>query len=213
MNRREDVLYLTLVDFFLQMLFLVMIALLVYIAAQQQALQRVQKMYSDQREWLDLMKKYEVDSSKELADELSTLAPISEFDKARKALEFMRKHGGDVKVAEMVRKVEEGQGKPPCVYVMNDDKKVPKPVALFQATDNAIVLVRWEPEFQALADKIGVGVLQTESEWGLKAFTRTWSKAVTLSPECRYTVTLKESTRFVEPRDTVQGIFYAQIRR
>ena len=31
-HKREDVLYLTLVDFFLQMLFLIMIALLFYIA-------------------------------------------------------------------------------------------------------------------------------------------------------------------------------------
>ena len=39
-NKREDVLYLTLVDFFLQMLFLVMIALLFYIAVQQDNLKK-----------------------------------------------------------------------------------------------------------------------------------------------------------------------------
>lgn len=55
MNRREDVLYLTLIDFFLQMLFLVMIALLAYIYVER-------RHNAEAKQFLDLAKEYKVDS-------------------------------------------------------------------------------------------------------------------------------------------------------
>jgi hypothetical protein len=115
-NKREDVLYLTLVDFFLQMLFLVMIALLFYIAVQQDNLKKLEeaaKISKQAQQWEDLAKKYNINSVQELLDRLTTLAPIQNLEEAKKALEFMKKHGGKDKVAEAVRKMEEGQGKPP----------------------------------------------------------------------------------------------------
>lgn len=215
-NKREDVLYLTLVDFFLQMLFLVMIALLFYIAVQHDNLKKLEaaaKISQQAQQWEDLAKKYNINSVQELLDRLTTLAPIENLEEAKKALEFMEKHGGKDKVAEAVKKMEEGQGKPPCVFAQEGDKKVPKSIATFSASDDTIRLINWQPEFAALAAELGKGELIAETQWGLKNFVSSWYKVITLHSECRYTVTLQENTRFVEPRDRVQSIFYAQIRR
>lgn len=70
MNKREDVLYLTLVDFFLQMLFLVMIVLLAYIYVQQQYIK-------DAQDWEKIAKMYGAKNPEELRDMLSKLAPVT----------------------------------------------------------------------------------------------------------------------------------------
>ena len=214
-NKREDVLYLTLVDFFLQMLFLVMIALLFYIAVQQDNLKKLEeaaKISKQAQQWEDLAKKYNINSVQELLDRLTTLAPIDNLEQAKKDSEFMKEHGGAKKVAEMVKKMEEGQGKPPCV-TQSTDNKTPKSVAVFLATNATITLINWQPEFAALAGELGKGELIANTEWGLKEFVSSWRGVLSKYPNCRYTVTLQERTDLVKPRDHVQSVFYAQIRR
>lgn len=205
MNKREDVLYLTLVDFFLQMLFLVMIVLLAYIYIQQQ--------HSEQsKEWEELAEKYNIKTVQELIDRLTTLAPIQNLEAAKQANEFMKDHGGLEKVSEMVRKMEEGQGKPSCVF-SDLEKKTPKSIAVFVSTNTNIQLVSWEPEFASLAEELNARTLKVGMSWGLKEFIHTWRGVITHYPSCRYTVVLRERSQLVTPRDTVQSIFYAQIRR
>jgi len=97
MNRREDVLYLTLIDFFLQMLFLVMIALLAYIYVER-------RHNAEAKQFLDLAKEYKVDSVQELIDRLQTLAPINNLEDAKKAQDFMDSNGGLKEVNAMVEK-------------------------------------------------------------------------------------------------------------
>lgn len=215
MNKREDVLYLTLVDFFLQMLFLVMIALLAYIFAQQENAKKLEaaaRMSQQAKQWEDLARKNNINSVQELLDKLTTLAPIKNLEDTIKSGELVNQYGGLDEVAAMLKKLKEGQGKPPCV-VQEGDKKTPKSIAIFSASDDSIRLISWQPEFTALAAEIGKGELIADTQWGLKSFVSSWYKVITLHPECRYTVTLQENTRFVEPRDRVQSIFYAQIRR
>jgi hypothetical protein len=144
-------------------------------------------------------------------DKLTTLAPIKNLEDTIKSGELVNQHGGLDEVAAMLKKLKEGQGKPPCV--VQGDKKTPKSIAIFSASDDSIRLISWQPEFTALANELGKGELMADTQWGLKNFVSSWYKVITLHPECRYTVTLQENTRFVEPRDRVQSIFYAQIRR
>ena len=106
MNKREDVLYLTLVDFFLQMLFLVMIALLAYIYVER-------RHNAEAKQFLDLAKEYKVDSVQELLDRLQTLAPIDNLENAKKAKELIDANGGFKEVNAIIDKFKEGQGKPP----------------------------------------------------------------------------------------------------
>lgn len=201
MNKREDVLYLTLVDFFLQMLFLVMIVLLAYIYVQQQ--------HSEQsKEWEELAAKYNIKTVRELIDKLTTLAPIKNLEDAKKALELVEKSGGLNKARDIL---EKGQDKPPCVFSV--DGKTPKAIAVFVSTNNNIQLVSFEPELAKLAQEIGAEHLQAGMSWTLKGFVSTWRQTITKHSECRYTVVLREHSQLVKPRDTVQSIFYAQIRR
>jgi hypothetical protein len=214
-NKREDVLYLTLVDFFLQMLFLVMIALLFYIAVQQanlKELEKAAKISKQAQQWEDLAKKYNIDNVQELLDRLTTLAPIKNLEEAKKAKDLIDDNGGLDAVAAILKKLKEGQGKPPCI-VQSIDNKTPKSVATFLATNTTITLVNWQPEFAELAKNLGKGDLVTDTQWGLKEFVSTWRGVLSKYPECRYTVTLQERTDLVKPRDHVQSVFYAQIRR
>ena len=202
-NRREDVLYLTLIDFFLQMLFLVMIALLVYMTVQQSNIAKLEeavKINQQAKEWNDLTAKYGLDSVQELLDKLTTLAPP------------VNATGGIKRLPENLKKIKDGQGKPPCI-VYQSAEHLPKPVATFLATNTNIILLDWQPEFAQLARSLGKGELVPNTRWGLREFVTSWRGVLSKYPECRYTVVLKEKTGLVKPRDHVQSVFYAQIRR
>lgn len=125
---------------------------------------------------------------------------------------FIDDSGGLKNALELIKKLKEGQGKPPCV-ALEDGKKTPKVVAVFMSTDSMIQLVSFEPEFATLAQNIGVKDLNKGMSWSLRGFSSSWQGAVSQYPDCRYTVMLREKSQLVRARDTVQGIFYAQIRR
>ena len=205
MNRREDVLYLTLIDFFLQMLFLVMIALLAYIYVER-------RHNAEAKQFLDLAKEYKVDSVQELIDRLQTLAPINNLEDAKKAQDFMDSNGGLKEVNAMVEKFKEGQGKPPCVFFLFYGLKVAKTVAVFEATNSSIRLISWQPEFAQLAKQINQPISNNQ-QWSLRGFSSAWHNVLVKYPQCRYTVTLHERSNLVAPRDRVQGIFYTRIRK
>lgn len=205
MNKREDVLYLTLVDFFLQMLFLVMIALLAYIYVER-------RHNAEAKQFHDLAKEYKVDSVQELLDRLQTLAPIDNLENAKKAKELIDANGGFKEVNAMIDKFKEGQGKPPCVFEMTDGLKVSKSVATFEATNTSIRLIAWQPEFETLAKEIKQPI-SINQQWSLRGFSASWQPVLSKYPQCRYTVTLQERSNLVAPRDRVQGIFYTRIRK
>lgn len=205
MNRREDVLYLTLIDFFLQMLFLVMIALLAYIYVER-------RHNAEAKQFLDLAKEYKVDSVQELIDRLQTLAPINNLEDAKKAQDFMNANGGLKEVNAMVEKFKEGQGKPPCIFELDNGLKVAKSVAVFEATNSSIRLISWQPEFEQLAKQINQPISNNQ-QWSLREFSSAWHNVLVNYPQCRYTVTLHERSNLVAPRDRVQGIFYTRIRK
>lgn len=205
MNKREDVLYLTLVDFFLQMLFLVMIVLLAYIYVQQQYIE-------DAEDWKKIAEMYGAKSPEELRDILSKLAPVVNLTDLEEIKKFIEDSGGLEKALELIKKLKEGQGKRPCV-ALEDGKQTPKVVAVFMSTDSTIQLISFEPEFSELAQTIGVKDLKEGMSWSLRGFVSSWQGTVSQYPDCRYTVMLRERSQLVRARDTVQGIFYAQIRR
>ncbi|OAL76335.1 hypothetical protein [Acinetobacter terrae] len=205
MNKREDVLYLTLVDFFLQMLFLVMIALLAYIYVER-------RHNAEAKQFHDLAKEYKVDSVQELLDRLQTLAPIDNLENAKKAKELIDANGGFKEVNAMIDKFKEGQGKPPCVFEMIEGLKTPKSIATFVATNTSITLTTWQPEFEALAKEIKQPI-SINKQWSLRNFSSGWQAVLNKYPQCRYTVTLYERSNLVAPRDRVQGIFYTRIRK
>ena len=205
MSKREDVLYLTLIDFFLQMLFLVMIALLAYIYVER-------RHNAEAKQFHDLAKEYKVDSVQELIDRLQTLAPISNLEDAKKAQELIEENGGLKEVDAMISKFKEGQGKPPCVFETVNGLKKPKSIATFIATNSSITLTAWEPEFEVLANELN-RTITAQQQWSLRGFSSAWQSTVVKHPNCRYTVTLYERSNLIAPRDHVQGIFYTRVRK
>ena len=112
----------------------------------------------------------------------------------------------------MVEKFKEGQGKPPCVFAMENGLKVAKTVAVFEATNSSIRLISWQPEFAQLAKQINQPISNNQ-QWSLRGFSSAWHNVLVKYPQCRYTVTLHERSNLVAPRDRVQGIFYTRIRK
>jgi hypothetical protein len=195
-RKRDDVLYLTLIDFFLQIIFLVMISLMAFIFLQNK--------------WVDLAKKYQLKDDGELYDRLEE-ANIKNFKDAMHALKYIEMHGGIKKIEEAVQKMEKGQGKRPCVTI-SPDSNIAKSIASFVLYDQKIVLTSWQPEFEILANEKKIE-LTANMSWPVKRFYASWSHVIQNHDDCRYTVTAYERSQFVAPRDHLQSVFYVQIRR
>ncbi len=150
-----------------------------------------------QNEFLDLAKEYKVDSVQELIDRLQTLAPINNLEDAKKAQDFMDSNGGLKEVNAMVEKFKEGQGKPPCVFAMENGLKVAKTVAVFEATNSSIRLISWQPEFAQFTPNKSINRSVTTNNGHYEDLallgTMYWSRY----PQCRYTVTLHERSKFL----------------
>ena len=193
-HKREDVLYLTLVDFFLQMLFLIMIALLFYIAFYKKVT-------------APLPRPIEI-------PENATLIDTALRDKALDALDFIQKMGGKKEIELAIQKMKKGQGLPSCAWQSDTNgERIAKSIATFTATDSTITLLSWTPELAELHRNLGKGELKANMQWNLKGFVWAWTGVLAKYPKCRYTVTLIERTGLVRPRDHVQSVFYARIRR
>lgn len=195
-KRREDVMYLTLVDFFMQMVFLVMISLMAYIYLQ--------------KKWVILAHHYQLKDDQELQTELKN-AHIEDFKTAMATLAYVKQHGGFEKVKQAVKKMEEGQGKRPCITITGDTN-MPKSIAVFATYNNSIQLLSWQPELEILAQENNIR-LQPNMSWPLKRFYASWHKVIEQHTECRYTVTAYEYSQLVNPRDRLQSIFYVRIFR
>lgn len=190
-NRREDVLYLTLVDFFLQMLFLTMIALLFYIVYYWGCVKVV-------------------GTTEEITENM-VLIDRQLKEQGEDALAFIAENGGKDEIEAAIKKMRKGLGLPPCAGLGADGQA--KSSATLIATDSTITLRDWQPEFAELYRRLGKGELKANMQWSLKGFVWAWNGAVQLEPKCRYTITLIERTGQVRPRDHVQSVFYAKIRR
>lgn len=190
-NRKEDIIYLTLIDFFLQMLFLMMVALLFYIVYYWNCVTINEPPIGFNEDMVLVEKKFQEDG--------------------KAALAFIEANGGKKTIEEAIKKMKKGTGLPSCAGM--DEGGHPKSIATLMTHDNAITLVDWQPEFAELATQLGKPALKANTQWGLKAFVGAWGRTLVLNPQCRYTVTVIERSGLVRPRDHVQSIFYAKIRR
>lgn len=207
-NKREDVLYITLIDFFLQILFLVLMALMFYIAIQQSNLKKLEEaalISKQSQQWEDLAKKYDIKNVQNLLDTLMTLAPIKNLEEAKTAKALVDGYGGLVAVEAILKKSKEGQGKPSCAIHANGVRKI---IATFLAKDTSITLINWQPELAALAKSLGKEELQSNTQWRLQEFTDYWRGVLIKHPECRYSVSIKEETELKKPLRTIENIFY-----
>ena len=224
MQRSDNVFMLTLVDFLVQVIFF---GLFVFVVYQNMESTRRQRL-ADAEKHLDAV--YDaagVSNITELTDELGKLAPVGlkGFNtiwgeqggggRAGELKSVVEEAGGpDGLKAKLGRlaKLEEGLGKPPCLFELRDGKRQATPLAAVVASADTITFTANTPALQPLLDKLGLTYDGVKS-MGLAQFRRTFRRVVELQPDCRYSLLFRETSRLVDPRDAAGAYFYLMIRR
>lgn len=223
MKRTDDVFFFTLIDFLVQVFFF---GLLLYTlgSATKHAARKAQDTEAVQIK--KLLETSGASNLTELTDELANMAPVSELkgtadfirtggglEKAKKLREVVEQAGGAENLMsrlERLQKLEEGAGKPPCLYKMVDENRVAKPVATVLATDADIRFQSSTRELENMLSLIGRSY-ESVRVLSLREFQAVFAPLVRARPECRYTLRFLERTRFVDARDAASHAFYLNI--
>lgn len=229
MKRGDDVLYLTLVDFFIQAFFFVLVILVLREVERKDSLEKISDLQASAiivedfrkagvsspeqaAELMDSLQKLkevaQVESIAELPDKLTTMVPAASAEQAA----YIRSTGGLAR-AEKLMKADDRKGGgadlPSCVVDVSDGRPVRKLVARFRAVDKQIFLDGWEPEFSAAMREAGAGEPSVGMSWASEDFYVAFSGILRVRPLCRFFVRLdKSQTEFRAPQDAVQLIFY-----
>lgn len=222
LRRSDNVFLLTLVDFLVQIIFFGLLIFVVYKAIEG----RKRENYSPYQveKAIDLAG---VSNIVELNDQLSKLAPVGlkglstklnldakDADVGRLA-DAIERSGGAANVSaslERLAKLEQGLGKPPCLFDVVNGQKKPKPIAYAIASASTITLQTETPELTQVLAKIGLQFGSVRS-LSLSQFKRAFSRLLIAEPACRHTLQFKETSRLVDARDAAGQIFYLQLRR
>ena len=223
MKRSDDVFFFTLIDFLLQVFFF---GLLLYVFAQHIEKSKATGRQTQEQEIEKLKKATGVSNLTELTDMLTNLAPLDQLrgtsdfltrtaglKNAASAFDAVEDAGGvDALAAKLdkLRRLEDGTGKPPCLFSMVNDKKVVKYLAIVTATDTHITFDSETPE---LTEVLRLLDHRFSSIQGLTLaeFRRAFSGLAAKRPECRYTLRFREQTQLVHARDAARFAFYLNI--
>lgn len=189
MRQSEHILYITLVDFLLQLVFLGLVIGVVYAVGSQGDTEEL-KQIKAQLGTSDLTK---------LTDELTRLAPLKDIESSVSSV-------GGVQIAKKIleeqAKKQEGQGQKSCL----PNGAI---VATFDAFENRIEVKRpLSLEFQKLLGELNIAAQLSPMSFEL--FTKTFSPILSRYPECRFNVIVVEHSYDTRPRDTVRKIFWVK---
>lgn len=223
MKRSDDVFFFTLIDFLIQVFFF---GLVLYVLGQSVQADKDHEQKKDVEQIRKLLDVTGVSTLTELTDDLTNMAPIKEL---KGMADFISRNGGisgiknvsdivrdaggaeSLKLSMMrLKKMEDGLGKPPCLFEVVGEKKIVKPLATVLATDNTI-------EFQSESDELKkVLVLlnirfSTVKELSLSDFRKTFAPLIQQKSDCRFTLRFLEKTRLVDARDAARFAFYLNI--
>lgn len=223
MKRSDDVFFFTLIDFLLQAFFF---GLLLYVVARGTNVGVEHERAERDKQIEKLKRAAGVSNLTELTDLLTKLAPIRDL---KGTADFVARAGGTENIMSKValvdaaggvenlgnklqklRKLEEGTGRPPCLYDVVNGKKIVRPLAVVVASDTRIAFQQTNPELEKVLSMLGREFVAVH-DLPLAEFRRTFSILIAKKPECRYTLTFREQTRFVDARDAAQSAFYLSI--
>jgi hypothetical protein len=134
-------------------------------------------------------------------------ATIQEGEVVRKLVD---QAGGVEKLAAIVKKAEEGSGKPPCLYTTDGGKKTVKPLATVIADNTDIAFEETTPDLEQVLALLGTSFSSVQKV-SFATFSTAFSAITRLKPECRYTLRLVERTNLVHARDAAGKVFYLSI--
>lgn len=221
LKRADNVFLLTLVDFLVQIIFF---GLLVFVFFAES--QRKNQVTYTPKQVKDAIEAAGVSNIVELTDELSKLAPVrlkgfneklgkADGEDVAIAADAIQKAGGAKKLPEAMdrlAKLEQGAGRPPCLYETIDGKKQAKTLASAVASSATITFQGETPEFTKLLQARSLRYSEVRS-LSLLQFRRLFSRVIDAQPNCRYTIEFRETTRLVDARDAAGSIFYLRVRR
>ena len=210
MQQKEDVLYITLIDFLLQLLFLGMVISVVYAVAQQMAEDAAPDPIQAKNA-IENMEKVKqltgISDLTELTDELTRLGPLNQAKKNSDSWKEISKEVSAIGGMDVAKKTlaeqaikKAGEGLPSCMP--NKSR-----LATFHAYIDRIELGEYnETELSMVLDKLGLSKEGIQS-LPLKDFTRKFNPINTTFPDCRYSINLIEHTYDTRPRDAVRIAF------
>jgi hypothetical protein len=140
---------------------------------------------------------------------------IQETEQDRQAAQLVNTAGGTTALNEKLaklKKLEEGSGKPPCLYTEVGDRKNVKPLATVIATDGNISFNESNPELEEVLKMIG-RPFQSVRSLSLEEFASAFSPITQKKPDCRYTLRFIEKTSLVHARDAARFAFYLNISK
>jgi len=120
--------------------------------------------------------------------------------------------GGIDKIDAIVKKYEEGSGKPPCLFDLTNGKKSVRSLATVVADDSAITFDGTNPDLEAVLAALGTSYSAVQ-HLTFSEFSAIFSKLTKIKPECRYTLHMVERTDLVHARDAARFAFYLQITK
>jgi hypothetical protein len=215
MKRSEDVFFFTLIDFLIQISFFGFLLFALDQASREVASNKI-------KEADKLIEQTGVSSLTELTDYLSKMAPVKELkgvadfisaaggiEKIKKSVAVVSDHGGVDKVStglEKLRKIEEGSGKPPCLFIVQDGKRIPQSIGHVQVTDTRVTFLKNTPELQAVLAKLGTNFADIQ-DLSLGDFRGRFSGLNRIRPDCRYQVDVSVNTQLLAPMDSIWSTF------
>jgi hypothetical protein len=208
MRQSEHVLYITLIDLLLQLLFLGMVVSVIYAIAQREEADRLDsKQARDTIERMESIKRLTgISDLTVLTDELTRLGPLRAATRRAQLGKEMEKDVAEAGGPEIARKilaeqnVKRGQGKPSC---LDQGAKL----ATFHAYPDRIELrPPLTAEMSRLLSRMGLLASQV-AQLSLSDFRSTFELVKRLEPDCRYNIELVEHSFDTRPRDSARSAF------
>jgi hypothetical protein len=223
MNKDDSVFFFTLVDFFVTALFFGLV--LFAVGANRNA--RASIDAARMKAAADSVSKLTgVSNFAELTDRLSRLGPVKDAEKAvqmvkaaggaslsQRALSTVVDAGGPDSVeARLARlRLHEGVGRRHCLVTAADPREALS-LGTVTGTDSTISFSEETPQLRDVLALLGLSFEEVRV-MTLRDFRAAFASIVTRRPDCLYTLTFIERTRFVEARDAARGLFYMRIRK
>ena len=197
MRRTDQVFLLTLIDFFIQIIFLGVFLYAIYSLDSMKQSKAIER----------LLRHFGVSDFVQLTDKLTRLVPSDLVSSSENV---------PPKPPETIPdppKVKPGAGKPHCLYDPTDPhRQKVKFLAEVRADDETITFIETTDELDVLLDLLGYDFSTIES-LPLATFRKYFDKVKTVKPDCRYTLRIDERTRYIEPRDAIEAIFYKHLKK
>lgn len=210
MRQSEHILYITLIDFLLQILFLGMVVGVIYAATKnpKSEEQKVEEAKSAQENLLNIKKLTGVSNITELTDLLTRLGPLQQayknaasFEKIASDIDKVGGLDSTKKILSDHAAISGGQGSKSCLP--NKAK-----LATLHVFRDRIELGSYDPkEFPNLLEKLSLSKQKVE-RLTLDEFTKSFSKVKTLFPDCKFNVDVVEHSFDTRPRDVIRPIFW-----